>query len=438
MAKTSIAGRGGALATRGQFLRVELSIPEAQRLLQEYAHDRGAALEAVSKEFRNIAANVVNQLLNLELSLFLGSSESKGNRRNGYHRVREYCFKGVGGIEVRSPRDRDGKFESNLIPSYERIDPRTKNDLALLHLAGISNRTMATISKRLLGIDVGKNKVSSSLGPLREPARAWLTRPLGDRKYWALYVDGTNFRVQRRGSVESEPSLVVVGVDETNHRSILAIEPGSRENLDAWRVVFRSLKARGLDGEAVTVGVMDGLPGLERLFREEFPHAVTARCWLHALKNSLEKVPSRLRTPFKELAHKVMYAASESDARKAFRALKDAMKTDGQRAVECLENDLDALVAHYRFEKRYWLALKTTNAVERVHREIKRRTKAMDALGEGNLEVLVAFTALKLEAGWRKHRIDSRALHNLNAVDPPAIVDQNAAEEAMEELSAPT
>ena len=87
MAKTSIAGRGGAQATRGQFLRVELSIPEAQRLLQEYAHDRGSALEAVSKEFRNIAANVVNQLLNLELSLFLGSSESQGNRRNGYHRV---------------------------------------------------------------------------------------------------------------------------------------------------------------------------------------------------------------------------------------------------------------------------------------------------------------------------------------------------------------
>ena len=92
-------------------MRVELSIPEAQRLLQEYAHNRGSALDAVSKEFRNIAANVVNQLLNLELSLFLGSSESKGNRRNGYRRVREYCFKGVGGIEVRSPRDRDGKFE---------------------------------------------------------------------------------------------------------------------------------------------------------------------------------------------------------------------------------------------------------------------------------------------------------------------------------------
>jgi putative transposase len=96
-------------------------------------------------------------------------------------------------------------------------------------------------------------------------------RALCASKFWALYVDGTNFKVQRRRSTEKEPSLVVLGVDENNFRSILAIEPGSKDNVDSWRAVFSELKKRGLDGKSVRLGIMDGLPGLEKLFREEFP-----------------------------------------------------------------------------------------------------------------------------------------------------------------------
>ena len=130
-----------------------------------------------------------------------------------------------------------------------------------------------------------------------------------------------------------------------------------------------------------------------------------------------------------------MYAASEDDARKAFKKLKEGMNGDAQAAVACLEKDLDSLVAHYRFERRYWLATKTTNCVERVHREMKRRTKAMDALGEGNLRVLVAFTALKLESGWRRQRIDSRAIYNFAHVDRTAIETPEATKDAMDTLT---
>lgn len=396
------------------FVNVELSIPEARRTLEWFARDRTAALEAFAADIRAVAADAINQLLNAEINLFLGEPEQKGNKRNGFHRAREYHLKGLGGLLINTPRDRRGRFESVVVPAYERVDPRLRQDLALLHLAGISNRTLANISTRLLGIEVSKDTVSSSLTDLRPAAEAWLTRPLS-RPYWALYVDGTNFKVQRRGSTELEPMLAVLGVDEAKHRSILAIEPGTRENVDCWRAVFRSLKQRGLDASAVRVGVMDGLPGLEKLFREEFPDAVTARCWLHALGNAREAVPARLRLPFKELAHNVMYATSEDAARKAFSKLKEAMNGEAQRAVACLEKDLDALVVHYRFERRLWLALKTTNAIERLHRELKRRTKSMDALGEGNLMVVVAFIALRLEAGWSRNPVDSKAAEKLTA-----------------------
>ena len=158
---------------------------------------------------------------------------------------------------------------------------------------------------------------------------------------------------------------------------------------------------------------MDGLPGLERVFREEFPNAVTARCWAHSMRNALAKAPARLRDAFKQFALKVMYADGETAARAAFAQLKGVMGNDAQRAVQCLEKDLDSLVAHYGFDGCFWQALKTTNAIERVNKEFKRRTKSMETLGEKTLRTLVAFISLKLEMGWRLQPIGGRSLDNL-------------------------
>lgn len=408
--------RTSRLARRGgrPFVNVDISLPEARRTLEAFAKDRAGALEAFGRDIRQIASDALNQILNAEMNLFLGQPSQKDNRRNGHQRLREYHLKGFGGLRVQVPRDRKGRFSSVVVPAHERMDPQLRQDLAMLHLAGLSNRMLASIAKRLLGIDVSKDTISSTLTKMREPAEKWLTRPLTER-YWALYVDGTNFKMQRRGSTETEPTLVVLGVNEHNRRVILAVEPGTKEDVGAWRAVFRDLKRRGLDPTAVRIGVMDGLPGLENLFRDEFPKAVTARCWLHALRNAREKTPARLREPFKQLAQRVMYASSEDAAREAFDRLKKAMNGDARRAVACLEKDLDSLLVYYRFDKRFWLALRTTNAIERFHRELKRRTKSMDALGEDSLMVVVAFTALRLQIGWNQRPIDSRAAEHLTA-----------------------
>ena len=121
----------------------------------------------------------------------------------------------------------------------------------------------------------------------------------------------------------------------------------------------------------------------------------------------MSKSPARLRDAFSHLLDQVMYATSEDGARTAFAALKDAMLTDAGRAVRCIEKDLDSLLTHYSFDKSCWVALRTTNAIENVNRQFKRRTKGMDTLGEKTLESVLAFTALKIELGWQKHRIDS-------------------------------
>lgn len=403
-------------------IKIEVSLPEATKAIETFKRNRLKAFETLAFEVKSAVSHAVDQLLHAEMTIFLGQSDQVGNKRNGYEE-REYALKGVGCIRIRVPIDRRREFKSGIIAPSEQIDPRLKQDMAVLHLAGISTRTLAMISHRILGVEVSADTISKSLGSIEEKATAWLTRPL-TQNYWALYVDGTNFRIQRRGSTKKEPSLVVLGIDDKNRMSLLAVEPGTKDNTDSWRAVFSELTRRGLNSQAVRIGIMDGLPGLETLFQQTFTNSVTARCWVHALRNACAKTPERFREAFKKLAHAVMYATSEDAARVAFQALKNVMGRDAERAVHCLEKDLDSLLVHYRFEKSLWRALKTTNPIERVNREFKRRTKSMDSLGERTLETLLAFTALRLEYHWQRIAVNSPQLENLKWIKSKQTLNQ--------------
>ena len=108
-----------------------------------------------------------------------------------------------------------------------------------------------------------------------------------------------------------------------------------------------------------------------------------------------------------------MYAKNEDHARRAFDALKVEMQDDAERAVKCLEKDLNALLAHFKFDPRCWTALRTTNAIENINRQLKRRTQTMDTIGEGTLRIVLAFTALRLEMTWSKIRVDSSVFNKI-------------------------
>ena len=392
-------------------IKVEIKIPELVKALESFKENRLAALETLSGEIQSSMSEFFNSLLKTEMDLFLGRPEQASNKRNGF-KEREYALKGVGCLRIRLPMDRQRKFKSVVIPPREQIDPRIKEDMAVLHLAGLSNRTLAMVSKRMLGVEVSTDTITKSLDVIEDKALAWLERPL-EKKYWALFVDGTNFRIQRRGSTEKEPTLVVLGIDRDNHMSLLTLQPGNKDDAESWRQIFKDLIARGLDPHAVQIGVMDGLPGLEKTFKECFAKAVTARCWVHSMRNALAKVPQRLQVAFKELSDKIMYANSEADARQAFSDLKKAMATDAERALRVIERDLESLLAHYKFEKRFWRTLRTTNPIERVNKELKRRTKSMETLGEKTLQVLLAFTAMRLEYHWQRFSVDMPHLEKL-------------------------
>lgn len=169
---------------------------------------------------------------------------------------------------------------------------------------------------------------------------------------------------------------------------------------------------------------MDGLPGLEKAFKKKFPNAVTARCWVHAVRNALNKCSARLNEPFKLMLDTVMYADSVEAARDQFRALKNDMGKDCQRAVSCIEKDLESLLAHYTFDKKYWATLKTTNPIERINKEFKRRTKSMETIGESTLNAVVTFTALKLEMGWQMYKVTDNRYKKFDRVEKANIVEE--------------
>lgn len=177
------------------------------------------------------------------------------------------------------------------------------------------------MSGHLLGIRVSANEVSNALHTIIPAAKAFLSRPLGERKWMYLYVDGTNFRV-RRSTVDIEPTLVVLGVDETGRKSVLSMVQGDKDSRTAWDAVFVDLKERGLDGSSVRAAIMDGLPGLGEAFREAFPSAKVLRCWVHKARNVMPLVPRRYQPAFQATWNAVAYAESLDAARVAFDKLK--------------------------------------------------------------------------------------------------------------------
>jgi len=392
-------------------MKIVVRVADVVELARRFEQSPKLAMREVVTEMRAGVRDVLERVMAAEIELFLGRGEIVGNKRNGFV-SRTFGIKGVGTIELRVPRDRAGRFSSNVVPAYRRYDEATEKDIALLNLAGLSTRMLAQLSGPLLGIRVSAKEVSNALHTIVPAAKAFLSRPLGDRKWIYLYVDGTNFRV-RRSTVDIEPTLVVLGVDETGRKSVLSMVQGDKDSRKAWDAVFVDLKSRGLDGACVRAGIMDGLPGLGDAFREAFPSSTVLRCWVHKARNVMPLVPRRYQAAFQVAWNAIAYADSLDAARAAFGKLKTTWSKDAGDAVHRLERDIDALLAHYAFPPEHWDALRTTNPIERVNKEFKRRSKAMEVVSAEGLKPLLAFTAIRLEYGWAQTPITSNKLRRL-------------------------
>lgn len=395
----------------GKLMEIVVKVRDVVELAKRFEESPAEAMREVLKGVHDGFKSTLERVMDAEIALFLGSAAGRGNKRNGYV-TRSFAFKGLGVVQLRVPRDRNGEFVSKIVPPRRHYDAALEKDIALLHLAGLSTRTLSLLSKGLLGIKVSPQEVSNALHTIVPAAKAFLDRPLDGRPFKYLYVDGTNFKV-RRSTVDLEPTLVVVGVDTFDRKSVLAMVQGNKDSRPAWEMVFSEMKTRGLDAAAVQLGIMDGLPGLADAFQEAFPGARAARCWVHKARNVFTRIPSRYEAAFKSDWDTVQYAQGRQEAEAAFEGLRSRWAPHCGDPVASIEKDLEALLVHYDFPREHWDALRTTNPIERVNKEFKRRSKAMETMGPDGLKALLAFTAMRLEYGWHTTPITSKRLGNL-------------------------
>ena len=395
-------------------MKLEITVAEVTDLINEIRNEPESLFEMIRANVQETVGDYLSSLMDSEMTHFLGRNryercEEDINHRNGSY-GRRFTLKGIGSVDIKVPRDRRGEFKTQVIPRSKQYEDSLREDLSVMFLAGISTRTLSMMSERLIGRKISSGEVSNVSKDLTRSVEAWRERSLSAEAIKYLYMDGTNFSMRIDGSVEKVPVLVVIGVTESGHRTVLGLQAGDKESATNWRELFKDLKRRGLDGRLISLGIMDGLSGLERVFGDEFPGAKTQRCQIHVARNVLAKVPRKLKKVIGDELRSIFYASSKKKALSFFESFKTRWDKQIPSAVKCLERSLQACLTYLDFPEEEWVCLRTTNVIERVNKEFKRRTKPMEILaGERSCYMLLAFVCLKMEVHWRSKPIGNVA-----------------------------
>jgi putative transposase len=413
-------------------MKISLSVTELKNVFKEIQRQPERIFEMMRVEMNQSVGQYLSELMRAELSHFLGRKpyerkEGETNHRNGSYE-RRFTMKRFGEVAIEVPRDRNGEFRSEVLPRSKRYEDELRKDVCLMYLAGVSTRTLSMISKQLLGRKISAGEVSRANQELIDAVERWRTRSLAEEKIKYLLVDGVNFSMRVGGSVETAPVLVAIGVREDGTRLVLGLQAGDKESAACWREFFKDLKSRGLSTETLTLGVMDGLTGLEMVFKEEFPKAEVQRCQVHVARNVLAKVPKKLKQGVADGMRSIFYASSKEKAKEFFVQFKERWEKEVPSAVKCLENSLEACLTFFKFPPEEWQALRTTNIIERLNKEFKRRTKSMEIVaGENACYRLLAFISLKMEVHWKRYPI-GKVAYNLPIFQRVPLLDftQNA------------
>ena len=391
-------------------MKMEITVPEVMEIINGIREEQQNLFAMIRENVQETVGHYLSTLMDKEMSHFLGRDryvrcQEDTNHRNGSY-PRKFTLKGIGEVDLRVPRDRNGLFSTQVIPRSKQYEDILREDLGVIFLAGVSTRTLSMMSERLIGRKLSAGEISNVSKELTTAVEAWRERDLSKESIKYLYIDGTNFSMRIDGSVEKVPVLVVIGVTAKGCRTSLGLQAGDKESATSWREMFKDLKRRGLDGGTIALGIMDGLPALERVFKEEFPHAKTQRCQVHVARNVLAKVPKKLKKRIGDEVRSMFYASSKAKALDFFEQFKATWEEEIPSAVKCLENSLESCLTYLHFPEEEWLCLRTTNVIERVNKEFKRRTKPMEILaGERSCYTLLAFVCLKMEVHWRSKPI---------------------------------
>jgi putative transposase len=342
------------------------------------------------------AQQMVQRALEIEVTEYLGRNryerqmkETEKHYRNGFARKR-HLTAGCGSFGVRVPRLRE-QYNSSIVDRYQRLSPQMAALIPELYLHGLASGDFHQCFHAFLGPEAPLSETSI----LRQKQQwegeyqAWKKRPL-EREYLYVWADGVYPKAGPKD--EQMAVLVVIGLNRKGEKELLAIEEGYRESAESWREVFRDLKRRGL--RWIGMMIADGVPGLWKALRDGFPTARRQRCWVHKMRNVLDKVPQVVYDEVLQALREIYHATSKDQAVGLVKAFVAHYGHHYPKAVACLQESLDVLFNYFHFPRQHWKSIKSTNVIESLFSAVKLRTDAARRIPKRESALFLVFKLL--------------------------------------------
>ncbi len=356
---------------------------------------------------RGTVEETLNTMLDAEADTLCGaqryerSPDRVDTRAGSYERK---LHTKAGEVNLKVPKLRKQTFESAIIERYRRREASIEESLIEMYLAGVSVRRVEDITEALWGTRVSSGTVSNLNKKVYKHIERWRNRPI-EGEYPYVYLDGIVLKRSWAGEIKNVSVLVAVGVGSDGYRQILGVQEGHKEDKAGWSGFLAYLKQRGLKG--VRLIISDACIGLMESVGDYYPEADWQRCVVHFYRNIFSHVPSG-KVKQVSLMLKAIHAQESLDAarEKAGRIVEQLHAMRLRKAAEWLEENIEETLSYYRYPQTHWTRIKTNNPLERIMREIRRRTRVVGAFPDGNSALMLVSARLRHIAGtkWETRR----------------------------------
>ncbi len=356
----------------------------------------------LDKVVRGTVEETLNSLLEAEAERLCQASryertDARKDTRAGYYN-RKLETK-AGNVNLKVPKLRTLTFETAIIERYRRRESSVEEALIEMYLAGISVRRVEDITQALWGTRVSPSTVSNLNKKVYGRIDRWLKEPITGR-FAYVFLDGIWLKRSWGGEVKNVSVLVAIGVDEHGYRQVLGVKEGAKEDKESWQAFLRYLKNRGLCG--VQLFVSDKCLGLVESLADFYPEAKWQRCVVHFYRNVFTAVP---KAKVKDVAAmlKAIHAQEDREAaeEKIMAVTRKLKKMRLKNAADMVSQGAHETLSYYDFPSQHWRSLRTNNPLERLMREIRRRTRVVGAFPDGQSALMLVAARLRHVAGTK-------------------------------------
>lgn len=368
--------------------------------------------DVLSEAIRVRVREAIREIMSEELDAILGAGPyERTNARQGYRngsRPRTLTTS-EGATRFDMPRGvlweggQEVEWQSTVLPRYQRRAARVDGALLGMYFGGVNTRKVKQAIKILFkNAPLSRSTISRIIGKLKVYFEAWRTQDLSKERLPYLYLDGIYVKVRCGGRVGRLPILAVVGIRPNGEKILLALEIRGGEGQDAWKGVLQDLVHRGL--KRPKLAVIDGSPGLSSAIELTWPGIEKQRCTVHKLRNLFSHAPDGLHEEIKTDYHALVYADDEAAARLAYDAFVKKWRKLSEGVARSLEEAGLELITFFRYPKSQWKSLRTTNLIERLNQEWRRRVKTQVSFPTES-SVLLMLWGLVASGMIRMHRL---------------------------------